>query len=298
MNEPYSDRSEVDGALLAWCFVWSWILTFLIASVVYRTGAQSLSDSQHTVLGLAMGGLMAIWSTIGTWINLIDLPKYDRQSNEDEGSNVDRGLNKHAANVQRHQPRMTIGLLWLLNIGVLAITLRHDLEILNELCLATAVSVTIPLIIMQWSNRRIHRNLRPQSPVRSIRQIMKVTTTIAILASLFKFSDNVSRLSEEFSAFVLALGSLWIVMLAMVLCDSWWLSIFSLPIVMLLLSAMSFHFSSTDRNIETDIIRYITAVSSFYVVALLFLALMRSSGHRWLTFRWRRQHKANPEFSG
>ncbi|OYP34915.1 hypothetical protein [Rhodopirellula sp. MGV] len=276
ISEPqYANRSAIDGAFLGWCFVWAIVLSATAIGIAGTSKLDQPSKETMISLGLAVGGLAGIWSVTGTWLSLIHLPDTTANATDAIGLSPDRIE-------QSHGPRIQIGILWLANLTTVGFFLRQSPQLLVPLFFIVAMTITISVAVMQWTSRRIIRETRPPSPKRSIRQIMQVTTTIAIFAGAAKLLAGQFEISKGMYALVISIGALWLVMLLSMLGRYWWSSLISIPLAILQLISLSFFFSANNRNVEGDIMLFGGTVVGFYLVAFLFLALLRTSGHRWL----------------
>lgn len=271
------DRDDVDWVLPGWILIWSFVLSATVAALVGSTTSDQLSDEANRLLGLALGGMFAAWSMLCTWSVMIDLPSWD---------------GKHQGSIEavRGQPirsRVGMVLIWITNVAVLAFLLRRERELQDSGVfginfLLAALSVLVPLIVWQWTYRRIHRGIVEEKNRRSIRQILGLTAVMAVLIAALQFGDQAMGVSFAFSATTVISSLLWILMLFTILGRRWWMLFVSIPAVAAQAISISFLVDSQSVNIEAEIMRSSGFVFGFYCCGVLLLALARSSGHRWM----------------
>ncbi|WP_436717841.1 hypothetical protein U8335_14410 [Roseiconus lacunae] len=280
-------RNDVDGVFLGWAFLWSLVLMITVAAMLAGDRATDLPMQQQFSVGLALGGLSAIWAAIGSWVNLIELPAIGNAiAREDQPRDTEPVDSKpvrqpQQRQQQRHAARFQVGAILVLSVVAMGFAIRHDPQSIAQVALAALFAVAIVVVVMQWTGRRLHRGLVGETGQRSIRQIMHLTTTIALLVAIFKLTNDKIGLSDELFAMVVSLGGLWLALMFLLLGRYWWLLFISVPLLVVQLMAISFFFDSQSRNLESDLSRFSGTVVGFYVLAILVLGLMRSSGHRW-----------------
>lgn len=282
MTKEVVDRGDVDWVLPGWTLTWSFVLSTAVFAFLSGPTSDQLSDDANRILGLALGGLFAAWTTLGTWSVMIDLPSW-------------RGVEKapvvgqpnDAAIQQQLQPRVTMTLVWLVQVGMLTFLIRGSTELQNSgvfgfIVLFAALSFLVPLIVWQWTYRRIHRGIVKGKNRRSIRQILGLTAVMAFGIATLQLSHQALEVPFALIAMALISSVLWIVMLATMLGTRWWMIFISFPLVVAQLISISFLVDSQSINIEAEIMRSSGFVVGFYLCALLLLALARSSSHRWV----------------
>jgi len=263
--------NRADRALLGWAFAWSGLLCLVVAGIVQSGRRDSMANDVQVSLGFAMGGLAAAWTLIGTWIALIDLPQDEQESNSAGGEK------------QRLTPRLSVLVVWICFAAPLAYSLRRESDVLAQILLTVAIGILAPVIAMQWTRQRIRRESLFVPKQRSIRQILEMTTTIAVLIAALQFGNRWLDVPVSMQALVVSTGILWIVMMLIVLSHWWWIVFITVPMVVVQWIAVSSLVGIQGRDTEAEILRFNGAIAGFYLFALIFLTLMRSSGHRWIS---------------
>lgn len=264
------DRNEVDPVLLGWILVWASVLTLAVAGIVNGTPNDGPPADTALALGLTLGGLSAAWTAAGTWIAVIHLPVW--------GNTVD----PHESTRQRIGPRAEILALLLVNIVIVAIMMRNELDQLVEVLLSVMLGVMGTVIIWQWTQQRIHRGTLPIRSRRSIRQMLGLTFTIALVIAVLKFSDRWLGASTVTIVLAVSNAVIWLVMLLTALGRWCQMALLSVPLVAGQWIAIAILAEFESRDVEMQTIRISGMIISFYFSAFLLLVLMRSSGYRWI----------------
>ena len=108
-----------------------------------------------------------------------------------------------------------------------------------------------------------------------------MTTTIAVLIAILKLSSDWGGLSGVEVAMVVSIAALGFLLMATMLGRWWWLALMTIPLAVVALVVIGVFLDLDARTSESVLIRFSGAMQGYYVIALLLLALMRSSGHRW-----------------
>lgn len=270
MTEPSFERNEFDSVLLGWTLVWSAFLTIATIGLVKGTTSQTLSDDNPFFCGMVVGGLCAAWTLAGTWIALMHLTPPFAVPDAD------------GVMPQLMLPRLGPLLVLLANMVVVASMLRHDRPLISLIMLAVGTSIAGPVLVWQWTGRRIHRSVFSAANKRSIRQTLGLATTVAIVIGALKFSHRWLGLSSLDLAMAISLATLWTMLLMVKLCRSWWLIFLTIPVAMLQWIAMTLYMDDVSREGEMQVMRFAGMLLGFYGFAWLLLTVARSSGHRWI----------------
>ncbi|TWT64821.1 hypothetical protein [Allorhodopirellula solitaria] len=267
MSQREFGRERPDEHLLVWLAVWSITLTVVIAAL--QGELESLAEGGHAVLGAAMGGLIAAWLTTLTWVALIELPSSAPSAGQ--------------RTPQRWLPRVVVFLAWLLNVIVLGVVARDHAWVLIQVLLAVALGILGPWIGWQWTHQRIHRTTAPPPVRRSIGHLLGIAFTIAVGSALLRMSDRWAGLTSSATALILSIALLWIVMLTILLSRWWGLMLITIPLIMAQTVTVSSMIDLRSPDADAEFMRSIGIIAGFDCFAVLFLLLMRSSGHRWLS---------------
>lgn len=274
IDQDVANQGIVDRVFIGWVFAWSFALSIVVVGNLSGHSVGNLSNENAVTLGFAMGGLSAVWSLIGTWIVLIDLPvtPVDRHGEEESG--------------QRLRPRVPVLGFWLANIAIVSLCVYEQASALAQILLTVTTSILVAVVSLQWTNQRIHRNSVPsRKKKRSIRQILGVTTTIALMIATLKAGDELLQLSGALTAMVVSSAALWLVLLLTTLGRWWGIGLVTIPAVIVQWIVVSILMDLQSRTTETMIMRFSGGILGFYFFSLMFLMLMRSSGHRWIWSR-------------
>lgn len=263
MNDGTLEQNQVDGVLLGWLLVWSLVLSLTVCSFGLAGDDANLSGDGQFLLASSLGGLAATWTVIATWLSLIHVPA--------------------RAHSRRHVRRFQFGMTCFLLINAIgiAITQRSMPSITTQLMLMASVSSLGPFLIWQWFRRPIHRGLTPPTGQRSIRQILGMAITIAFANVLFKIASVWMDLSQAMVTLVLSIAVGWTLLLLAMLGRQWaW--IFGLiplcigqPFAVLLVMGME------SNDADEQAMTVAGTFFGFYLFAMLYLVLLRSSGHNW-----------------
>lgn len=262
------DGDQPDGRLLGWLAVWSISLTMVVA--VMLGGLANMPDEAHVTLGFALGGMVATWVTMGTWVVLIHLPVQTGPADPER------------AEQQQWLPRLAVLLVWIANVVMFAIFARQESGIVAQVLLMVAVGIMGPLIAWQWTHQWIHREQVPPRPRRSIRDLLGIAVTIAIGSAALRMGDRWFGLTSSVTVLAISIAILWIVMLPIMLSRWWGLIFVTIPLVAAQWMTVAMMVDIRSLGAESELRRLLGITCGFYLFALLFLLLMRSSGHRWL----------------
>lgn len=257
-----------DFRLLFWLGVWS-IGGSIAVGVIVGTNS-NYADNENTMIALsaAIGVLVSAWNAMLTWVFVADLP------------------NKEDPQQQRMAPRICCGITLAINIAVLMFFCRAVAIVLFQIGSFVLVANAGPLVVWQWTKRRISRAPTIISSQTSIWQLMIVTsisaTAFAGASMCFKEVTSVA-----FMASVLFSAVVWLGLLVLLLGNCWWLyplllifQFFCIYVVILLIDQ-----SNIQAVRETSGLGTMMTVS--FIFSTLFVLLMRSSGHRWLIIKKR-----------
>ena len=274
MTPASFNRADADGVLLAWLFAWSVALTTVVAGILHEVPSGDLPEDSQLIFGLAMGALSAVWITTGTWITLIQLPR--RSTAGSSNSFIDDDIPP-----QLRRPRTTVSLVWIGNAALFCVLAKHDPTMIAQLLSTVMMGVTGPLIVWQWTRRRIHRGeLRPLGR-RSIREILTLTLIVAVAIATMRFCERKFEFSSSVTAMIISIALVWGVA-SMTMLGRWWgLAVITIPLVAVQWVTVLSLIELRGRGSEARVQQSIGVIVGFYLFALLFLALMRSSGHRW-----------------
>ncbi len=261
------DRDHPDGRLLGWLAVWSLTLSMVVVAML--GGLSNMPDEVHAVLGFAMGGLVATWITVGTWVALIHLPAQINLVPSD------------AAGQQDWRPRFAVLLAWASNMVLFVIFARQQLATVMEVFLMVTVGIMGPLIAWQWTHQRIHREHSPPTPRRSISHLMGMVVTIALGSAALRLGHRWFGLTSSTIALAVSIAILWIVMLPIMLGRWWGLLLVTIPLVAVQWIIVGLMVDVRSPGVDAELHRHLGITCGFYLFALMFLLLMRSSGHRW-----------------
>ncbi|WDQ16354.1 hypothetical protein [Rhodopirellula sp. P2] len=263
MSDSLLGKDQVDGVLLGWCFTWSIVLSIALAGFAGLGDPDSMEDESQFLFASSLGGLAATWTAMGVWAALIDV--------------------KTEANAKRPMRRWqtVVGCFLLVNAVVMVFALQFMPSFVAFLLLLASISSLGPFLIWQWFRRPIHRGPTPPTGQRSIGQILGMAVTIAVGNVLFKVAGIWMDLSEATIMLVLCLAVGWTLLLLTMLGRQWgW--IFGLiplcigqPFAVLLVMDME------SSNADEQAMIVSGTCIGFYLFAMLYVLLLRSSGHKW-----------------
>lgn len=263
--------SPIDYRLLAWLFLWSAILIAVTALLV--------SSGADAVLGFSMGCLISTWSTIGTWTLLIDLP-WTMPGAVNQSATIEMDPPKRSE--QRLLPRCLVILLLFLNATLFIAVVKDSRFVVGEVILSGFTSATTATLVWQWTRRRIYRIKRKTVTQRSISQLMGLSVTIAVLLAIVGPGVGWSQLTNSSVGMIVILPLIWVLLLGASLHTRWWLIPLT-PIPAALGGiALTFLLSADGRNVDEDFQRMVGILCGQYFFSMVLLAMMRSSGHRWI----------------
>ncbi|MCO8125391.1 hypothetical protein NHH03_26870 [Stieleria sp. TO1_6] len=257
MNSQGLGRDPVDEVLLGWTVLWSVALSVVSLVLLRILQNGGLNNDVQFLFGASLGGLSAVWTLIGAWIILVHLPE------------------------KRMGPRLALAAFVLVNQALWGVLVCSEMEVLVQVLLTVATAVTGAVILLQWTQRQIHRGEKPVSSKLCIRQLLWMTTTTALLIAAGKLTDNRFGLSNSVIALVVSCAGLWLLLQGILLGTWWWVAVLTLPIVAFQYGLIAVLIDGDVRLAEAQIMRHGGSVFGFYFVSVLLLALMRSGGHRW-----------------
>ncbi|PHQ31968.1 hypothetical protein [Rhodopirellula bahusiensis] len=263
MNDPSLEETQVDGVLLGWLIVWSIVLSLAAGSFSGLRSLGALQDEDQLMLAGCVGGLVATWAAMGTWLTLIHVP-------EDE-------------NPKRYVQRVRVAVSGFLiaNAIVISTMLRSSPSLVSQLLLMTITSCLGPFLIWQWSRRPIHRGPTPPIGQRNIRQILGIAVTIAVGNVLFKIASGWLDLSHAMVTLVLSIAASWTFLLLALLGRQWAWIIGLAPLCIGQPFLVLFVIDLESNNADEQALIIGGTYIGFYLFALLYLSLLRSNGHNW-----------------
>lgn len=271
------DRGLLDRTTPSWMLVWSGVFSVAIGGILHGVESADLSDDIAVFLAIAMGAVSAAWLMVGTWTVLIDMPQFEPT------------LSASVVTSQRVWPRIGMLLLWLANVGTLAFFVRHDSNAMGKVLIVASVGIMGPIILWQWTQQRIHRGVVLIKQKRSIRQILGLTFTVAVMIAILNLSRVLFDSSSAFATLVVSNALLWALMLWIMLGRWWWMIIVTVPIILAQGIAVS-SLIAAGRDADSQAVQLGGFSCSFYLLSLLLLTVLRSGGHRWMM---RNQRKAD-----
>ena len=262
-----TERDRVDWRLLSWLGVWSLAMVMTIGGLLNGQPPESLTIEGSAVLGLAIGGLAAAWIATGTWVALIHLP--------------------HAELGQRQRlaPRMVVVVVCLIMAGCLAFAMRQSLTLFVQLLVMVAIGIAGPLIVWHWTHRRIHQGDPFEANRRSIRQLLGVTFTAALAIAALNLSYRWTGMTLALAVLMVWSAVMWTWMTVTMLSRWWGAILLTIPLLIAEWFTVASLIDLRGRTAEVLVRQYAGCMLGFYCFALLFLMLMRSSGHQWLASR-------------
>lgn len=267
-------RNEVDWSFLAWVFAWSFAFTVSIAAL--PPVAEEIGNDEWPLLfALVMGGFSATTIAAATWSLLIDLP---RETQSPAGETVTR---------QQRQPRVLVLSLLATNLAVFMVLAGENVHTVAQTLVTVTTAVTSSIIVSQWTQQRIIRGSVPRHrPQRSIRQTLGIATTFAVGIAVIQLTRRVFGLPDSTVILAFTSGLLWVALIALVLANWWWMIFITVPVVSLQWITVSLWIEVQGGDLMVRIMQMSGAIVGFYLFSLLFLILMRSSGHRWPILRF------------
>ncbi len=259
-----TERDRVDLRLLSWLGVWSLAMIFTIGGLLNGRPPESLTVEGSAILGLAMGGLTAAWIAIGTWVALIHLP--------------DAELGQR----QRLAPRMFVLVTCLIMAICLAIAMRQSPTLFVQILVMVAIGIMGPLIVWHWTHRRIHHGDPHEANRRSIRQLLGVTFTAALAIAALNLSYRWTGMTLALAVLMVFSAVMWTWMTITMLSRWWGAILLTIPLLIAEWFTVASLIDLRDRTAEALVRQHAGCMLGFYFFALLFLMMMRSSGHRWL----------------
>lgn len=279
MRHPTRQSDVPDEVLLGWWLVWGVVLTIAMISLLAGSPAGNVVDGTQIVLGLAMGALAAVWISSGTWVGLIHLPVKTNDSLT--AATVTQQPPGSGPEHQRIGPRIAVAAMLLADMAILAYGIRQDLAVVALLIVIAMIGVCGPLLIWQYTRQRIYRQSRSKTGQQSIRQILGLVFTIALASAALRLAERWFGLSGAMFALILSIGSTWTMMVWIMLGRWWWLVLTLLPVVAVQWLLVTALIDTSDPASEALIRRAGGVMVGHHLFAVLFLSLMRSSGHRW-----------------
>ncbi|MCA9139138.1 MAG: hypothetical protein KDB00_20335 [Planctomycetales bacterium] len=268
MSPSTSEQDSVDHVLIAWMLIWSWVLTF--ALIRSEPLVAITSDEGQIAVGLAAGGLSAVWTLIGTWIGLINLPKQREHHADDESPG------------QRLRPRLILLVIWLVNVAVVSLALHRNGPVLAEILLTALSGVMGPFVVWQWTSQRIYRGKVFVRKRRSIRQILGIATSIAVVIAALKMADEWFKLPGPLIVLVVSSAVLWLFMVTTTLGQWWGMIALTIPVVIVQCMIVAMLVDLHGLDSEALIMHFMAFICCYYCISMVLLMLMRSSRHRWI----------------
>ncbi|MEM0925285.1 MAG: hypothetical protein AAGJ83_04545, partial [Planctomycetota bacterium] len=159
---------------------------------------------------------------------------------------------------------------------------RIHKTVMGETIGSSCASVAAATLVWQWSRCRITRQAKRPRASRSIRHLMGLSVTIAILLALLAPGIQWAKLTSASVGLMLSQSMIWVICLVVMLSRRWWL-IFTMPIVAgVCIMAVSFLIEADGRDFDADVERMSGVFIGEFFFGVLLLLLMRTGGHRWL----------------
>ncbi|KAA1261238.1 hypothetical protein LF1_37840 [Rubripirellula obstinata] len=256
-----SDRENTDVSLLSWVGVWSVVEVLAIAAVLDGRMLGTLSSESQTIIGFLLGSLSAAWIAVGTWLYLIDITTCQPRP--------------------LIRLRIVVALAWLANIIVFVFVTWQSPVLFGRIALMVVLGISGPLIVWHWNRRRISRLRSHASNQHSIGQLLWVTSIFAIAIAVFNVLVRSFEMTNAFSALAVSSGVMWLMLLSILLGKWWWMILFSTLMMIAQLIGISSMVDMNGPAPDTEISVNIAMIAGFYLSAILFLLLLRSSGHRF-----------------
>ncbi|MCC9655121.1 hypothetical protein [Rhodopirellula halodulae] len=257
------ESSWHDPILLTWFGVWALIVSLACAAAGSNARGGDPSDDEWLVIGLAMGACTATWTAIGNWALLMELPSH--------------GPAKKSA----QRLRIGIAVVTVLTFFAIGSACTKSMDSFATTALATVVSWTMPFVIWQWFRRPLHRGQTVSTGRRQIREILGIAVTIALVNALLKLASLSVHLSPSRITMILSVAAIWTLMMWTMLSCRWYWMLLVVPLFVgqpfLVLLAMQLE-DSTYSTVSSFVVGF---YCSHFLMAMLFLSLMRSSGHHW-----------------
>lgn len=269
---------ESDIHVLAWPSVWMIAATGLIVAMINGQSLSGLNESGYALLGAATGCLISAWTLMGTWIGLAARPWL-----------LADGSHRFATHLAMAAPGLVTAL-----VLISAVWLRHDTStrlLITHLVLTATISLIGPLIVWQWTRRRIHRGETRSRHPQSIRQILGVVLTIALAIGAIRMSQRWLGITVAETAVIMPIAFNWVLMLGVLLGKRPW---FVLLLIGFLIAEWITISTMVELQTQKDD-RELTFIGAMlhcsFGFSLLFLIQMRASGYRWLHDKMQAQPK-------
>ncbi|WP_404305240.1 hypothetical protein [Neorhodopirellula lusitana] len=286
-EETTYNPNQPDKILLCWLLIWAFVLTAVICAMLSSTPSDQTVSAAQFVFGIANGGLTAIWTMTGSWLALIYLAEHPIPASHDSKLQPMTWLSQ----VRLHR---FVLLTLLCNLAVFAFASWPTPALMVQTLLTVLVGVAGSVVLRQWTQQRIYRGQKPEKPRRSIREILRIALTVAFAIAVFKLGSRWFGLTDSSLAMIPLTGLLWLVLLATML-GRWWLGILAgIPIAIGQWTAVTSLIDLRGRKVELETSQVTGMILGFVFFSLLFLLLMRSSGHRWLEPASRNPLQRNP----
>ncbi len=275
MSVAGTTKHGIDRVGIGWVIAWSILLSVIVTCVLRYRPPELLSTASQLSVGQALGGLSAAWTLIVTWVFTVDLPI----------ANGDASSSQEAR--QRIEPRIQLAAIWMLLASIFAWLNWDEPVILAQLFLTMLVGVTGPAIVTQWTRHRISRGGATSSARRSIRQMLGLATTIGCVIASVQAIQRTHQLPSAVTATIVGNAILWLMMMLLMLGRWRTPALLTIPLVAAQWISISLFVEYQDRNNELQELRVEGMITGFFFFAALFLALLRSGGHRWTPFTLR-----------
>ncbi|TWT92240.1 hypothetical protein [Neorhodopirellula pilleata] len=265
MNAISTHCDHEDWRLLGWIGIWSLAFLVVIASLLKLTSTlDDLTDDSRFVLGFAMGGLAVTWTAAATWAALIHLPS---------ASDPTR---------QRVRSRIAVAVIGIVEIVYLGWMSRPYSSLFVEAVLSTMVATAGPILVWQWTRRRIHRTEQVVSHRRKIRHLMEMTFIIAIIAAVLNWGCRWPEISTTKLVVIVSNAFVWTFVLSVILGRWWPSAVLAIPILISQLVVSASLVESMGQAGDGQIEQNAGTILGFHFFTFLLLILMRSSNHRWI----------------
>lgn len=262
----YEDTTNV----LFWPGVWAVTSTALIVGMSTNVSFNRLDESGNLLLGAASGCLSSTWVFAGTWIGLSGRPKF--------GSVQTTSLSQRCLST----------IPWIVNFVVLIAGTWYDRSaetqnILMQLFLATAIAITGPIILWQWTRQRIHLGQALPHQSQSIRQILGIVLTLALAIGALRMGQRGFGVNSAATGLIVSISLNWGLMSVAMLGKRGWIALLVLVLLIPEWITVSSLVDLRERSADEQISYFGGMLMSSCIFSFLFLAQIRADGYRWLT---------------
>lgn len=266
-------RFESDIHALAWPSVWAIAATGMIISMVGNHSLNRLDEWGYALLGAATGCLVATWTLTGTWISLADRPRCQTAGFHHSTKQLAKQLTMAAPCLAT--ALALISVVWLRQNTASKLLITQPL-------LTSVIAFVGPLIVWQWTHRRIHRDGIHPRHSQSIRQILGIVLTMALAIGTIRTSQRWFGINEVTTAIIVSISFNWVLMLGVLLGKRPWVLLPLIGLVFAQWIAVSTMFDLQTQKNGDELTFLAAMLFCSFGFSLLFLLQIRASGYRWL----------------